>query len=140
MSYATVAQFRAWFAGNSSRVDTFLRVDEQSQNVQLQMALDAGSARMDGGLSRCYVTPIDPTVAPTAQQAGIAALLALRNIWFACSELLPGLPSKAQFMLEAEVAGQNWLNSIIGVQGFLPDGTVGRLYSVSDIPGLVRLD
>lgn len=139
MAYATVQQFRSWFAGNGARVENYLKVEETQASSQITVALNAASARMDAGLKRNYAVPIDPTTATAGLRDELAAILAQRCIWFAMAELLPGLPSKADFMAQAESAAVNWLNSVIGIQGFRAYGDVGRLYSLSDLPGLTRV-
>ncbi len=135
MSYATPANFRAWFI--QDRLERYLPPPETGENALIQQALDVASGEMDGAFQLGgYTVPVNTTTAPLAAER--AELLRRHCMALALDTLRLSLDGLPENLMAQVAASRRWLRDVRGLQGMRPDGTYGRVVSFADLPGLSR--
>lgn len=138
MSYATLAQFKSWFAGEGKRVSDYLQsLDSATQDARLTELLDEASARIDAAAALGgYGTPVDTTTGALATQR--AALLAKLCIDLALEGLTPGVPIVPEGFRQARSRAQEFLDGLAGTEYFDHYGRRVRGGFKTSLPGLTR--
>lgn len=141
MSYATIEEFRTFFAAERNRLQLWTGLDVADINSQIQLALDAASGQMDAAFADGqYAIPLDTSALNSDQLKSLQAILAIRCIHLAIRELVAAAMSVVPENVE-ELAerSQAWLNSIRGVKGPSAYGGVSRIFSGHSLPYIPRI-
>jgi phage gp36-like protein len=137
-SYATISQFKQWYAGTSSRLsDIFRTSDPTIQDTMLQAALDAASGRMDARFIEAhYTVPVNAAAITDATlRTRTTALLEKLCVDLACSEVFSGQSQVPEYAVEAAKRAEQFLDSLVGNFGFDSFG----MEKVASLPGIDRV-
>lgn len=138
MSYATLAQFKSWFAGTGQRIDAYMQESAgATRDARLQEVLDEASGRIDSAASLAgYTVPINTTTGTLATQR--AALLEKLCIDLVMESLSPGTSVIPEGMTRAKSRAQEFLDGLAGTEFFDHYGRRARGGFKASLPGLNR--
>jgi len=137
-SYATLAQFKSWFAGEGPRLSDHLQsLVEATQNERIQELLDEATARIDSAAAiGGYEVPIDTAAAPMATERG--SLLAKLCIDLCVESMSPGQSVIPEGFRQTRSRAQEFLDGLMGSEHFDGYGRRRRGSFRAELPGLTR--
>jgi len=140
VSYASLEDFKLWFAGSTAGgtrlSDYFQSTDEADQDTMIQQALEEATGIMDGAFSIAgYATPVDPASAEpcTSLLRKLCIDLALEGI------ARPGVVAIPEGIKEAKSKTVAFLEGLQGQPEYTNDGVLRMSNPRYNLPGIARV-